>query len=245
MTRIIAIPARLASSRFPEKVLADLLGKSMLQRTYEQALTASADQVFIVTDSQKVAVLAEGFGASVFRSQESHESGSSRIAEAIQALNISDSALVLNLQADEPLISPLNVNQVFENLEKYPEASVSTLCEKMTEASEIHQPSCVKVVRDKKGYALYFSRSVIPYAPVTGSGNYFRHIGLYGFRASFLKTFHFAEPSPLELQESLEQLSFLYHGYKIHVDEARVPSLPGVDFPSDLTRVETVLRGRP
>lgn len=241
--RIIAIPARLASSRFPEKVLADLLGKPMIQRTYERALLAKVDRVLIVTDSKKVASVAEGFGAEVFISQAPHESGTSRIAEAVQALGIDDTALVLNLQADEPVIPLNNITQVFENLEKHKAAAVATLCEKIQDRSDLISPSCVKVVRDKYDYALYFSRSVIPYSSNQSVDSHFRHIGLYCFQAGFLKTLDGAEPSRLQQQESLEQLSFLYDGHKIHVEEAREVSLPGVDLPSDLARVEAFLKG--
>jgi 3-deoxy-manno-octulosonate cytidylyltransferase (CMP-KDO synthetase) len=164
----------------------------------------------------------------------------------VQSLKLNDQDLVLNLQGDEPLLPHGNIQQVFENIEKYKEASVATLCEKIIEPGEIESPSCVKVVFDQNGYALYFSRAPIPYAKDLRTGDlsfnqYFRHVGLYCFRAGFLKTLSQVEPSWLELQEGLEQLSFLYRGYKIHVAEARVKSIAGVDIPSDISRVEKFL----
>ena len=239
--KIIMIPARLESSRFPEKMLADISGKPMIQHTYERAIASGVDRVLIATDSKKIFCVAEGFGAEVFLTQGVHESGTSRIAEAVQSLELSDQDLILNLQGDEPLIPRENILQVFENIEKYTEASVATLCEKIIEEAELKSPSCVKVVFDEQGYALYFSRSAIPYSKEFFGGQYFRHIGLYCFRVGFLKTLNQVKPSWLELQETLEQLSFLYSGYKIHVAEARVKSTAGVDLPSDVSRVEKFL----
>jgi 3-deoxy-manno-octulosonate cytidylyltransferase (CMP-KDO synthetase) len=237
--KIIIIPARLDSTRFPEKVLADIAGKPMIQHTYERAIAAGVDRVLIATDSKKVFCVAQGFGAEVFLTSGKHESGTSRIAEVVQELKLNNQDSVLNLQGDEPLISHGNILQVFENIEKYEESSVVTLCEKITDSSEIQNPACVKVVFDQNGYALYFSRAPIPYSRnVQKSHQYFRHIGLYCFRAGFLKTLNQVEPSQLELQEGLEQLSFLYHGHKIHVAEARAKSIAGVDLPSDISRVE-------
>ncbi len=246
--KIIVIPARLESTRLPEKVLADISGKPMIQHTYERALLSGADRVLIATDSKKVFCVAEGFGAEVFLNDESvgaHESGTSRIAEAVSALKIDDQDFVLNLQADEPLIPPENISQVFENIMFYSEASVATLCEQIHTHEELVKPSCVKVVFDQKGFALYFSRSVIPYLknPQDFSvGMHFRHVGLYCFRAGFLKTLNRIGSTELERQESLEQLSFLYRGHKIHVAEAKVSSPMGVDLPSDIARVEHFLR---
>jgi 3-deoxy-manno-octulosonate cytidylyltransferase (CMP-KDO synthetase) len=246
--KIIIIPARLDSTRLPEKVLADIAGKSMIQHTYERALLSGVDRVLIATDSKKVFCVAEGFGAEVFLNDESlgpHESGTSRIAEAAKVLGLSDHDLVLNLQADEPLIPPENISQVFENIEFYKEASVATLCEKITTHEELMKPSCVKVVFDEKGFALYFSRSVIPYLKNPQdflSEAYFRHVGLYCFRAGFLKTLDRMGSTWLERQESLEQLSFLYRGHKIHVAESKIKSPMGVDLPSDIFRVESFLK---
>jgi 3-deoxy-manno-octulosonate cytidylyltransferase (CMP-KDO synthetase) len=230
------------SSRLPEKVLADIAGKPMVQHVYEKALQAEVDDVFITTESKKVAEVAEGFGAKVIFTDPDHPSGSSRLAEAVQIINANDDDVILNLQGDEPLIPVENLNQVMRNLEIHSNASVTTLCELIENEHNILDPSCVKVVIDVHGYALYFSRAAIPHdRDKKHNVAYFRHIGLYCYRAAMLKHYDHLDASTIEEVEVLEQLRFLFHGIKIHVDVAQQSTPPGVDTPDDLARVRVLI----
>ncbi|NCX93240.1 MAG: 3-deoxy-manno-octulosonate cytidylyltransferase [Gammaproteobacteria bacterium] len=242
--RVIIIPARLQSSRLPNKVLAEIAGKPMIQHTYERARQSQADLIFIATDSLEVKSVVEEFGAECVMTREDHPTGTDRVIEATSNLKLTDQDLVLNLQCDEPLIPIENLEQVMSNLEQHPEAAVTTLCEPIT-AQEAQVPSQTKVVRDKNGFALYFSRSVIPtaYLPVENQAmpSYFRHVGLYCFRPSFLKRCAKWSPCEIEQAERLEQLRWLYQGERIHVDVAKASSGAGVDTPADLERVRALL----
>lgn len=233
----VIIPARYASTRFPGKPLADLAGKPMVVRVCERAKKSGAAGVYVATDDARIAEAVRAHGHSVVMTRGDHPSGTDRLAEAAKKLKLKDSDIVVNVQGDEPLIAPKLIAQVARLLEKK-KASMSTACH------EIHgdatSPNVVKVVLDREGYALYFSRSQIPF-PREGNPVCFRHAGIYGYRVSFLKRFSKLRISPLEKAEALEQLRVLWHGYRIAVVVSETEIPPGVDTPQDLEAVRRML----
>ena len=244
MTNIhVVIPARLKSTRLSGKMLANIAGKPMIQRVYEQVSKTKFKSIIIATDSQEIKEVAEGFGAEVILTRDDHESGTDRIAEAVTSLGFDDEDVVVNIQGDEPLIPVENIEQAAQLLIDKPEAVVSTLCERTLDAEDIYNPNNVKVVFDKNNYALYFSRASIPFErgysenQKINISEFFRHIGIYTYRVGFLK--HYAEltVSPIEKYEALEQLRVLYNGYKIAVDQALKPTPAGVDTQQDLEKI--------
>lgn len=241
----IVIPARYESSRFPGKALADIHGKPMIQRVYEAAMEAGASEVIIATDSTMIGMAAEDFGASVCMTLEEHESGTDRLCEVVEKLGWQDQTVVVNLQGDEPLTPPAIIRQVAVNLIKNPEADCATLYTGLA-VEDAADPHIVKLVADANGFAMYFSRSVIPYIRDPGDAavarlSYKRHLGLYAYKAGLLRVFRSMKPSELELAEKLEQLRLMWHGMKIHV--AQASSIPGhgVDTPEDLERVRAAI----
>lgn len=239
----VVIPARYQSVRFPAKSLADIHGKPMIQYVYEAALKSGADEVIVATDSKKIVEAVEVFGAPVCMTSDQHQSGTDRIAEVADTMKWTDDTIVVNLQGDEPLTPPDIIAQVANNLSANEQASCATLCTPITEANDVNDPNIVKVVFDNNGYALYFSRAAIPFdrdAQITAMP-YYRHIGLYAYRASLLHSYSALPHSTLEHCEKLEQLRLLSNGLRIHVAEAS--SLPGagVDTPEDLDRVKSML----
>ncbi len=251
MTFSIVIPARYASTRLPGKPLLPLNGKPMLQHVYERACASQADQVIIATDDQRIGHAAEQFGAIVCMTAETHRSGTERIAEVIEQRNIPDDEIIVNLQGDEPLMPAICLDQVAKALAEAGDASVSTLCAPIETAHELFDPHIVKVVRDANDYALYFSRAPIPWhrdeyvstrdvLPSDGTP-YFRHIGLYAYRASYIKEYISSPVCPLEKAESLEQLRVLWHSHRIIVPLAVETPGPGIDTEADLQKVERLL----
>ncbi|OEZ33867.1 3-deoxy-manno-octulosonate cytidylyltransferase [Francisella endosymbiont of Amblyomma maculatum] len=243
----IVIPARLKSTRLPNKMLADIAGKPMIQRVYEQVAKSKFDSIIIATDSQEIKDVAESFGTKVVLTRADHESGTDRIAEAVSKLGFTDEDIVVNVQGDEPLIPVENIEQVVQLLIDKPEAVVSTLCEKITDVEDIYNHNNVKVVFDKNNYALYFSRASIPFErgfsedQQVSISEFFRHIGIYTYRVAFLK--HYAEltVSPIEKYEALEQLRVLYNGYKIAIAQSSKSTPTGVDTPQDLEKIKRFL----
>ena len=241
----IIIPARYDSSRFPGKPLADIHGKPMIQRVYEAAVDAGASEVVIATDSTLIGMAAEEFGAPVCMTLEQHTTGTDRLCEVVDKLEWTNETVVVNLQGDEPLMPPAIVNQVAINLIRNSEAGCATLYTGLS-SEDAGDPNVVKVVTDAKDYALYFSRSVIPYirdtedAAVAGLV-YKKHIGLYAYKVDLLKKFKTMQSCELEQAEKLEQLRLMWHGVKIHV--ALASSIPGhgVDTPEDLERVKSAI----
>ncbi|ADA79122.1 3-deoxy-manno-octulosonate cytidylyltransferase [Francisella tularensis] len=239
----IVIPARLKSTRLPNKMLADIAGKPMIQRVYEQVTKSKFDSIIIATDSQKIKDIAKSFGAKVVLTRDDHQSGTDRIAEAVTKLGFADEDIVVNVQGDEPLIPIENIEQAAQLLIDKSEAVVSTLCEKITDVEDIYNPNNVKVVFDKNNYALYFSRASIPFErgfsekEQINISEFFRHIGIYAYRVAFLK--HYAEltVSPIEKYEALEQLKVLYNGYKIAIEQSAKSTPAGVDTLQDLEKV--------
>lgn len=241
MTFSVVIPARYAASRLPGKALLDIAGKPMIQRTFEQAQASAASAVYIATDDERIKTVAEGFGASVCMTSAEHRSGTDRLQEVAAQLQFSDQHIVVNVQADEPLIPPAAINQVADNLATDAAAGIATLCEAISSQEQIDNPNVVKVVIDNLGNALYFSRSAIPWQGSASARNCFRHIGIYAYRVSTLNRFVQWPPSELEIQEKLEQLRALSNGVKIRVALCEQTIPPGVDTEHDLEAVRSFL----
>lgn len=234
----VVIPARFASTRYPGKVLADIHGKPMIQHVYERAAASGAKAVWVATDDARVEEAARAFGAQVCMTSPEHQSGSDRLAETAAKLEWTDDEIVINVQGDEPLLPPANTAQVAENIARY-SVNMATLYTPIENGSDVTNTNIVKVVTDRNGYALYFSRSVIPHRRDSEADMpvYYRHIGIYGFRVGYLKRFSSLEQAPLERIEKLEQLRALWHGERIHVAQARQEPGPGVDTQADLEKL--------
>lgn len=238
---IVVIPARYDSSRFPGKVLADIGGKPMIQHVYERAVVSGAEQVVVATDAKNVADAAKKFNASVCMTSREHPSGSDRIAEVAALKQWPDDIVIVNVQGDEPLIPPENIAQVAKNLTDHPEVSMATLVTPFQNMEELVNPNNAKVVIDKNGLALYFSRSVVPYQRDTGQlASYHRHIGIYAYRVGFLQQFVSWQVAPLEYSEKLEQLRVLWYGEHIHAAQALVAPPSGVDTEEDLMHIVSI-----
>ena len=235
----VIIPARYASSRLPAKMLKEINGKSLIEHTYSNAIKSDASRVIIATDDERIKTVAEGFGAEVCMTNDSHTSGTSRIAEAVSFLNFQNDDVIVNLQGDEPMMSPSAINQVASNLVSSG-MSVATLCETIDTEDAYFDENCVKVVYNSRGRAMYFSRSPVPAFRDGQNINLdlcFRHIGLYAYRVNFLKNYSNMPISRLETAEKLEQLTFLMEGFDIHVDVSFASTGYGVDTESDLIKV--------
>ena len=240
----VIIPARYASSRLPAKMLKEINGKSLIEHTYSNAIKSNASRVIIATDDERIKTVAEGFGAEVCMTNDSHTSGTSRIAEAVSFLNFQNDDVIVNLQGDEPMMSPRAINQVASNLVSSG-MSVATLCETINTEDAYFDENCVKVVYNSRGRAMYFSRSPVPAFRDGQNINLdlcFRHIGLYAYRVNFLKDYRNMPISRLETAEKLEQLTFLMEGFDIHVDVSFASTGYGVDTESDLIKVKKELK---
>ena len=248
MSFVAIIPARFASTRLPGKPLVDIQGKPMVVHVMERALESGADRVIVATDNEEVARAVEAAGGEVCMTRADHHSGTERLAEVIDRYQFADDTIIVNVQGDEPMIPPIIIRQVAENLANS-EAGMATLAVPVESAEEAFNPNAVKVVMDAKGYALYFSRATIPWdrerfaASRDAIGeNFLRHIGIYGYRAGFIRRYVSWEPSPLEQIELLEQLRVLWYGEKIHVAVAKAIPSVGVDTPEDLARVRAAMQ---
>ena len=249
----IIIPARYASVRLPGKPLREIAGKSMLQHVYEKACSSSADEIIIATDDQRIFETAESFSAKVCLTSDTHTSGTERLAEVAERYNFADDDIIVNLQGDEPLMPTSCIEQVADTLNKNQQASIATLCTPIDSIDDVFDPNIVKVVRDSKEFALYFSRAPIPW--VRGkfdqspalmpdeSQTHYRHIGLYAYRAAYIRSYVNSYITELESTESLEQLRALWHGDKIIVPVANEIPGPGVDTEEDLEKVSALLAG--
>lgn len=233
----VIIPARYASTRFPGKPLADLGGKPMVIHVCERAAKSGAAAVHVATDDRRVAQVVERAGFPAVMTHAGHASGTDRLAEAAKKLRLEDHHVVVNVQGDEPLIHPRLIAQVARILDAKRAASVSTACHPIHDAAAAENPNVVKVVLDAAGYALYFSRSRIPYPREPGAARWLRHAGIYGYRVGFLRKFARLKPAPLEKAEALEQLRVLWHGYRIAAAVSKTEIAPGVDTPQDLEAV--------
>lgn len=249
MTFEVIIPARFQSSRLPGKPLADIGGKPMVQHVYEQAMLSKAQRVTVATDDQRIASVVEGFGGNVVMTSTEHQSGTERLAEVVDTLKLDDETVVVNIQGDEPLIPPSNINAVAASLASQSLADMATLSTPISRTDEWLDPNVCKVVCDHQGYALYFTRAAVPYdrdGVLEGEQElkatfWRRHIGIYGYRAGFIRRYVAWPQSPLEIIESLEQLRVLWQGEKIHVQDA--PEVPpaGVDTPAHLEAVRKLV----
>ena len=237
MSFLAVIPARFGSTRLPGKPLLEIAGQPMIQHVYARAASSQAKRVLVATDDQRIADVVRGFGGECVMTASDHPTGTDRLAEVADLLGLSADAIVVNVQGDEPLLPASAIHQVASMLETHPEASIATLCEPIQDESEIDDPNQVKVVRSQSGRALYFSRSRIPGHPTQANGTHFRHIGLYAYRAGFLRDFATWRPTPLEQFERLEQLRALEHDRLIQVDVALESIPPGVDTEQDLALV--------
>ncbi len=249
----VIIPARYEATRLPGKPLAELGGRPLLQWVHERALASGAARVVVATDDARIEAAAQAFGAEVVMTSPEHRSGTDRIADAARQLGLPDDALVVNVQGDEPLMPPPLIRQVAGNLAAHPAADMATLSQRILTLSDLASPHVVKVVCDREGYALYFSRALIP-QPRDGMPEaehladavpgWQRHIGIYAYRVGFLRAFVHWPPAAIESTEMLEQLRALWNGASIHVAEACAPAPVGVDTPEDLARLrERVAQG--
>lgn len=242
----VIIPARYASTRFPGKPLADVAGKPMVVRVAERARRSGAADVIIATDDARIAAVATRHGFDAIMTSNRHASGTDRIAEVAARRRYPGEHIVVNVQGDEPLIAPSLIRQVASDLARHRAAAMATACHRIRDARELVNPNIVKLALDRDGYALYFSRAPIPWARdafarglsrvPTGLPAY-RHLGIYAYRAAFLRAFTRLAPAAIERFEALEQLRALAHGHRIHCVVTRAAPHPGVDTPADLGRI--------
>lgn len=247
MKKIIVIPARLSSTRLANKLLLDLKGKTILQRVYEQCKKVKDVIVYIATDSLEIKKSSLEYTKNIIMTSNEHKSGTDRITEAVKDL---DYEVLINVQGDEPFINPSLINDLFQVLQDE-KVKVATVCEKVSQAKELFDPNIVKLVKDKSDYALYFSRSCIPYIRkdselLIDEKNFFKnsffykHVGIYGYKKDFLDMYSLLNFSNLEKIEVLEQLRILESGYKIKVLETKFKSL-GIDTQEDYNKALKII----
>lgn len=249
MSFIVVIPSRYQSTRLPAKPLANILGKTMIERVALQALKSGAKQVIVATDDQRIVdALKHVKNIEVCMTAKDHQSGTDRLAEVCRQYKFAEDEIIVNVQGDEPLIPPAVITQVATNLHNNPSASVATLSAPIEDFSDVFNINAVKVVADKNNMAMYFSRATIPWdrdgfteqnkaAQTIDTHSLQRHIGIYAYRVGFLAQYAQLSVSPLELMEKLEQLRVLWHGFAIHVQEACEIPPAGIDTSEDLQRV--------
>ncbi|MFM9883731.1 MAG: 3-deoxy-manno-octulosonate cytidylyltransferase [Burkholderiales bacterium] len=251
----VVIPARYASTRLPNKVLADIGGKPMVVHVAERAAASGAEAVWIATDHDAIVAAATAHGIRVIRSRAEHSSGTDRIAEAARLIGLSDGDIVVNVQGDEPEMPSAVIRSVYEKLASTPAAAIATACHPIEYVDEFLNPNVVKTVLDERGFAAYFSRAPIPYprdryaslANATSTPGdrarlpadliALRHLGIYAYRVAFLAQYTALAPAPTERSEALEQLRALWHGHRIAVAVIDAAPPAGVDTPEDLERV--------
>ncbi len=250
MNFTVLIPARLASTRLPNKPLADIGGAPMVVRVAQRVSSISGPdgsvRVVVAADSPAIVKACQDHGIEALLTGRDHPSGSDRLAEACQLLGLGDQQIVVNVQGDEPLIDPALVGAVAQLLARRPEASMSTAAHAIETLADFHNPNVVKVVLDGSAMALYFSRAPIPHwrdqPHALPSPAPLRHIGIYGYRVGFLRQFPKLAQAPLEISEALEQLRALWHGHRIAVHITEQAPCPGVDTPADLERVRQLFK---
>ncbi len=246
---VICLPARYQSSRLPGKPLLDIAGKPLILWALESAAQINAKQMIVATDDQRIMDLVKKSGYHAVMTSTHHHSGTDRIAEVANVLAWSDDTIVLNYQGDEPMTPKVNIEQLIVALKDNPEASIATLYQSINCYDDLINPNNVKLVTDDNDYALYFSRAAVPYSrqyfsqqQLDSSINYKHHIGLYAYRAGFLKNFSQLAPSKLENTESLEQLRAMSCGYKIIAKRAKQTMPHGIDTPEDVIKFEKLLK---
>jgi len=246
MSFIAVVPARLSSTRLPNKPLIDICGKPMVVHTAERARASQADRVIIATDDRSIEAAARSHGFEALLTRADHPSGTDRLAEVAESLELDDDAVLVNVQGDEPLIEPGLIDAVAGLLQRDPGAAMATCASRISSAATLFNPNAVKVVCNAAGHALYFSRAAIPWArdafthdrgSLPAQLNALHHIGLYAYRAGFLRQFSTLPQGPLERWESLEQLRALENGHTIAVHVTPTHPIAGVDTPEDLERV--------
>lgn len=247
---IVLIPARLASTRLPDKPLADIAGLPMVVRVAQRAHESAAGRVVVAGDDTRIIEACEAHGVEALLTRKDHASGSDRLSEACIQLGLPDDAIVVNVQGDEPLIDPSLIDAVAQTLSDHPRAAMSTAAHAIESPQEFTNPNVVKTVLDANGYALYFSRAPIPWwrdgfadagpNKLPPSPPALRHIGIYGYRAGFVRKFPSLPPAPVEGTEALEQLRALWHGHRIAVHVSEHAPGPGIDTPEDLARVRAL-----
>ncbi|MCL5060552.1 MAG: 3-deoxy-manno-octulosonate cytidylyltransferase [Candidatus Thermoplasmatota archaeon] len=244
----VVIPARYASSRLPGKPLADIGGRPMVLHVLERALQAGAESVVVATDDARVLQAVEAAGHQALMTSPDHQSGTERLVEVAETLGWADDTLVVNVQGDEPLIDPALIREAARQLVLHDDAVMATLAHPIHDHADFVNPNVVKVVADEAGYALYFSRAPIPWPrdafavqqAMPHELGALRHIGLYAYRAGFLRAYAGLASSPLERYEMLEQLRVLWHGHRISLGITPTAPAPGVDTPEDLERVRSL-----
>jgi 3-deoxy-manno-octulosonate cytidylyltransferase (CMP-KDO synthetase) len=249
---VVIVPARLASTRLPRKPLADLAGEPMVVRVARRAAASGASRVVVATDSDEVLAACRRFDVAAVLTRADHPTGTDRLAEAADALQLADETIVANVQGDEPLLPPEVVARVADLLAQRQDCAMATAAHPLADAAEFFNPNVVKVVTDASGRALLFSRAPIPWARdafaaardrLPAGLPAWRHVGLYAYRAGFLRRFPALPRAPIEEQENLEQLRALWHGFGIAVLPLGERLPPGVDTPEDLERVRALLAG--
>lgn len=233
------IPSRYASTRLEGKPLKDICGHTMIEWVYKRTKLSNLDEVVVATDDERIYKEVERFGGKAILTSKEHENGTSRIAEV--CTKYEDYDVIVNVQGDEPLIEPEMINSIINSFKEDDTISMSTLKYKIDTMEEIENPNYVKVITDKKGYALYFSRSVIPYPRKLDIQNYYKHVGIYGYKRDFVVEYAKMEPTSLELSESLEQLRALENGYRIKVMETPYKII-GVDTQEELEKVREYIK---
>ena len=249
MSFTVIIPARLASTRLPNKPLADIGGLPMIVRVARRAALSQADRIVVATDSHEVRQACQMHQVEAVMTRSDHASGSDRLAEACELLGLDGTDLVVNVQGDEPLIAPSMIDACAHLLRERPQCVMSTVAHALDDAAEFANPNVVKLVTDAQGLALYFSRAPLPWwrdgsnpaAPTPKPGSALRHVGLYAYHAGFLRRLPTLAASPLEQIESLEQLRVLWHGERIAVYVSDEKPGPGVDTPEDFARVRRLI----
>ena len=242
---VVIIPARLASTRLPEKILADIGGKPMIVRTAEAAMKSRASRVIVAADNEQIINACQIHGIEAVLTDTAHQSGTDRLSQAVEILGLPENIAVINVQGDEPLIEAEIINQIADFF-IYKKTPMATVAHPIIQLSDFHNPNIVKTVLDNEDCALYFSRAPIPYPRDTNAHTLpekmpvLRHVGIYAYSVPFLKIYHTLSPSLLEQTESLEQLRVLWHGFKIGV--LVYPNTPqaGVDTAEDLARVREI-----
>lgn len=245
----IVVPARYESTRLPGKPLKPIAGKPMIQHVYENAQKSKALKTVVATDDERILEKVQSFGGSVRMTSRNHTTGTDRISEVSNMEGWQENEIVVNVQGDEPLLPHSMIDVVAEDLFTHRDASISSLCTPIKDIEDFRNPNVVKVVLDKSGFALYFSRSPIPSSrsleeDFKSGMPVYRHIGLYAYRVGFLKEFSTLKPCNIEEFEKLEQLRALYYGHKIHMKVISEGLPPGVDTNEDLIKVQAIMEAR-
>lgn len=240
MKAIALIPARFASSRLPGKALLSIAGKTLTEHVYRRAAAAkSISEVWVATDDERIRDAVLAFGGQAMMTRADHSSGTDRIAEAAAQL---EADIVVNVQGDEPMLDPAEIDKVVAPFRERPELVMTTAAVPITVLGDVGDPNAVKVVLDREGFALYFSRLPIPYYRTGGDGPHWKHLGLYAYRKEFLLQYASLPPTPLEQAERLEQLRVLENGYRIFCVLCDRDAI-GVDTPEDLARARALMEG--